>query len=98
MSSKRIIVYYSDWCIYDRKYLPNDVPFDKVTHIQFCFLKPKPDGSIEFADPWADWQIKYQQYGDSWNEPADVANGILKQFFLAKQKNRNLKIILSPLI
>ena len=50
----RIIGYYTSWSIYDRDYMPSDVPFDKVTHMIYAFMDVEPDGAVTYGDPGAD--------------------------------------------
>ncbi|AAL81358.1 chitinase [Pyrococcus furiosus DSM 3638] len=52
----RVVVYYISWGIYARKFFPEDIPFEKVTHVNYAFLNPKEDGTVDFYDTWADPQ------------------------------------------
>lgn len=42
----RIVAYWMQWAQYDRGYVPADIPFDKVSHVQYAFMRPETDGSI----------------------------------------------------
>jgi len=45
-ASNRIVGYWMQWSQYDREYTPGDIPTDKVTHLQYAFMAPEPDGTI----------------------------------------------------
>jgi chitinase len=54
----KFIGYYSEWSVYERHYYPADIPADKLTHINYAFIKPVgPDASGNYAcaivDTWA---------------------------------------------
>ncbi|EMA46579.1 glycosyl hydrolase family 18 protein [Halobiforma nitratireducens] len=43
---KRVVAYYRQWAQYDRDYVPADIPYDQVTHVQYAFARPESDGSV----------------------------------------------------
>ncbi|EMA47431.1 glycosyl hydrolase family 18 protein [Halococcus saccharolyticus] len=45
---KRVIAYWRQWAQYQRDYTPDMIPYDKVTDVQYAFLRPEKDGSLEF--------------------------------------------------
>lgn len=89
----RQILTHSPKGIYGRKYFPQTIPADKLTHVLYAFGDNRPDGEVILTDKWSDVDIHYD--GDSWNDQGNNLYGNLKQLNLLKKKNRNLKVLLS---
>ncbi|KAF1917492.1 glycoside hydrolase superfamily, partial [Ampelomyces quisqualis] len=86
-------IFYVNWAMYGRQHFVTDLPADKLTKVNYAFANVNNvTGEVSLTDEWADVQFPY---------PGDVATngsqllGNFNQLYKLKQKNRNLKVILS---
>ncbi|WP_304943097.1 glycosyl hydrolase family 18 protein [Vallitalea guaymasensis] len=89
-AGKRIVAYYPEWGAYagHNQYAPSDIPWDKVTHINYAFADIK-NGEIACFDEWA---AKGIAFGEPWDSPY---KGCLGQFKKLKQQHPNTNILIS---
>ncbi len=88
---KRIVAYFAEWGVYERKYNVADVPADKLTHLNYAFAQIDADGECAVIDARAALEKVYP--GDS--REAGALHGSFHQLQLLKKKYPHLKTLIS---
>lgn len=85
--------FFVNWAIYARKFMVTDLPAEQLTKINYAFANlNNQTGEIILSDEWADLQFPYP--GDVGTNGSQLL-GNFNQLYKLKQKNRNLKVVLS---
>lgn len=103
-TGKRFVAYFTEWGVYDRNYVPADVPADKLTHVNYAFIQPadtNADGYYEctIADLWAAKQKPLARLVPGTKTAAGENLGTLNQLRRLRAwqgaNGRNLPLLLS---
>ncbi|KAI0135550.1 glycoside hydrolase family 18 protein [Daldinia grandis] len=84
--------YFTNWGV-NSGFHPQELPVSELTHIYYAFADIDPDGTVKSSDPVVDLQKRYPD--DSLSNRTANAYGAVKQLYIHKKWNRNLKVLLS---
>ncbi|CAK1359083.1 unnamed protein product [Cercospora beticola] len=91
----KTVGYYASWSIYARNWPPQNIQSEQLTHLLYAFANiDNKTGEATLGDPFADVQKKFDT-DDAKDNSTSNLYGNLKQLYLLKKKNRNLKTLLS---
>ncbi|KAF8582270.1 carbohydrate-binding module family 5 protein [Ramaria rubella] len=92
---KLSIGYFTNWLADNSIFAePSNIVSSILTHVLYSFADVDPNsGNISLTDSYADEQKHFD--GDSWDEPGNNLYGCLKQMYLLKMQQRNIKVLLS---
>ncbi|KAJ1920015.1 hypothetical protein IWQ60_007098 [Tieghemiomyces parasiticus] len=91
--NKKVVAYYSSWNIYDRKYLPTDLPVEQLTHVNYAFANIA-NGEIALGDPWADVEIQHPG-NPGGADFAGSINLLTNPQGPVRSRNPNLKVLIA---
>ncbi|KAI8965943.1 glycoside hydrolase family 18 protein [Daldinia sp. FL1419] len=84
--------YFTNWGI-NSGFHPQELPVSELTHVYYAFADIDADGTVKSSDPVVDLQKRYPD--DSLSNRTQNAYGAVKQLYIHKKWNRNLKVLLS---
>ncbi|ORY40253.1 glycoside hydrolase [Rhizoclosmatium globosum] len=100
MSSKRLILYHTNWACYGRSFQVKDLPIDYITDINYSFFDLREKGGFlvpTSSDPWADTDKRYGP-GEGVapaDSDADGYFGQFGQFMKLKRQGKRFRFGLS---
>ncbi|KUI69708.1 Chitinase 1 [Cytospora mali] len=86
-SSYQNTVYFTNWGIYGRNYQPQQLPASELSIVLYAFANLESTGEVCETDDHASYV--------AWNDVGNNAYGCVKQLYLLKKANRQLKVLLS---
>ncbi|KAL7629308.1 Chitinase 4 [Parahypoxylon ruwenzoriense] len=86
-------IYFTNWGINSSNFHPQELPVSELTHILYAFADIDLNGTVKSSDPVVDLEKRYPW--DSHQTRVNNAYGVVKQLYIHKKWNRNLKTLLS---
>ncbi|KAK8089586.1 hypothetical protein PG997_004547 [Apiospora hydei] len=89
-------IYFTNWGTSgNSSYLPQELPVSELTHILYAFADIDANGTVKSSDAFADVGKRYARDDPLNRTRGHHAYGAVKQLYLHKKRNRNLKTLLS---
>ncbi|KFY68430.1 hypothetical protein V496_01052 [Pseudogymnoascus sp. VKM F-4515 (FW-2607)] len=89
----RTVAYFASWSTY-KNFTPQELPYQDLTHVLYAFAAiNESTGEVYLSDIYADTEKLFP--ADRLNNTEKNLYGNLKQLYLLKKRNRNLKVFLS---
>jgi chitinase len=85
---RRVVGYFTEWSVYDRRFNVNDIHGDKLTHVNYAFAQIK-NGECVLFDSYAAIEKKYP------SDKEGELSGNFRQLQLLKKKHPHLKTLIS---
>ncbi len=93
----RVVGYYTSWSIYAQQYYVDDVPAERLTHLNYAFANIADDGACILGDDYADAAFAY--FADETDPRTDALGvplrGNLAALLRLKQAHPHLQTLLS---
>ncbi|KAK7969727.1 Chitinase 1 [Apiospora saccharicola] len=89
-------IYFTNWGTSgNSSYQPQELPVSELTHILYAFADIDANGTVKSSDAFADVGKRYARDDPHNRTRGHNAYGVVKQLYLHKKRNRNLKTLLS---
>ncbi|MBX3275533.1 MAG: glycoside hydrolase family 18 protein [Sandaracinaceae bacterium] len=86
----RVVGYFTAWGVYGRDFHVDDLPADRLTHVNYAFANLSEAGECVLGDPYADTERTYD--GDRWDDPL---RGSFRRLALLKERHPHLRTLIS---
>ncbi|KAK7924707.1 Chitinase 1 [Apiospora marii] len=89
-------IYFTNWGTSgNSSYQPQELPVSELTHVLYAFADIDVNGTVKSSDAFADVGKRYARDDPHNRTRGHNAYGVVKQLYLHKKRNRNLKTLLS---
>ncbi len=100
VGSPDLLGYFVEWGVYEKEYLPADLPAELLSHVVYAFLAVSDDdgdGWLEcaVADPWAALEKPLERWVPGTDPDAGEDRGTLNQLRVLKRAWPHLRLVVS---